>query len=212
MKKVIFVWIAIPIALTVIMMMPTFIAMSPLLGWILLERILIETFFFIIFVYTLTFPGVLLSLIALIPAIRKRTQNNRVERLVTILMIMALSAMIIILTLARIKTELYYEYSSTSMVGSDIESWEGYEENRSAIVHETWIRFLIPPFLRWQCYTNNKVVCSFVNQISATEGLMRLDSYLWNLLFALALSLPGGMFARHFTRKDHPQDIVAEVS
>ncbi|MFC1974916.1 hypothetical protein ACFLXQ_00790 [Chloroflexota bacterium] len=202
MKKTILVSIAILTVLSVIFVVSE--------GGIPLESM----FPVAVFLFLLPLPGILLSLITLIPAVRKRTQNNVAVRIVTLLVVMILSVVVIFFVTKRLEVEVHYVFTFIPRMGLEEdydysyeefnEFWAKYEKKRSAIVHETWIRVMVPPFLRRSCYTTEKDVCEFVNQFPETRKLLS-QNYLPGVAFVLALSLPGGVFAWHFTRRKYPQ-------
>lgn len=165
-------------------------------------------------------PGILLSLMTLTPVIRTRAKNYSIERVILILMVMALSAIILFLTMTRLGVEICYLVAGASMGGTtpcDVllfsPSKEEYDEKMSVIVYETWKRALLPPFLilRQQCYASNKEVCDIVNQLPTNEGPLSLDSYLRTLFLVLISSPHGGMFVWHFTRKNRSQKTIIEA-
>ncbi len=160
--------------------------------------------------------GILLSLVTLIPAVRKRAQSNHSGRIVTLLAVMILSVVFMFSVIRWLEVQVYYVLMSIPYMGSveDYDSIRGfyakYDEKGRAIDRETWIRVMIPPLLRWQCYTTEKNVCEFVDQYPDVRVLMTWNRYLLVLAFALGFSLPGGALAWHFTRRKHPPEIVSE--
>jgi len=140
----------------------------------------------------------------------------------TILVVMTLSVVIFFSALERGDAEFHYIYIPSMVLEKlDDDPYKEilefrmeyeYEEKRSAIIRETWIRLMIPPFLRQRCYTSEQDICEFVDQFPKNGEVMSYDYYLRGVAFALAHSLLGGMFAWHFTRSESPQDIVIETS
>ncbi len=158
--------------------------------------------------------GILLSLITLIPAIHKRAQSNLAVRVVTLLVVMILSAVVLFFTTKRLEVEFHYRFVvSIGIVGfaEYHPDYYHYQENSRAIRHETWIRVMAPPLLRRQCYTTEKDVCEFVDQFPKNRELMSRN-YLQGVALALALSLPGGAFVWYFTRRKQSPEVVIEIA
>ncbi len=167
-------------------------------------------------------PGILLSLITLIPAVRKRAQSSLAGRVVTLLVVMILSVVVVFFVTTRLQVIVWYAVVTTPQMGVEIhydyprqEFVSKYFEKRSAIVHETWIRVIVPPPLRQQCYTTEKDVCEFVDQFPEIRRVL-FQNYLQGVFFPLVMalvgSLPGGALAWYFTRRKYPQEVVIEVS
>lgn len=160
-------------------------------------------------------PGVLISLVTLVPGIRKRTQNNLGVRVVALLSVMSLSMIIVFVANAALNVRAdylfafippmtprqYEDYSSNKIAEFEAK----FEQHHEAIIHETWVRTIIPPRLRQPCYTNEQDVCEFVDQFPKNREGMSLDNYLGRVKLALACSLVGGVFAWYFTGRKPPQ-------
>ncbi|MFC1974914.1 hypothetical protein ACFLXQ_00780 [Chloroflexota bacterium] len=175
---------------------------------------------FAVFSLLWSLPGILLSLIVLIPAVRKRAQSTLAVRVITILVVMILSVVVMFSVTKRLEVETFYVFLSIPSMGLEEDPyeaaiaghWAKYEEKREAIVHETWIRVLVPPLLRRPCYTIEKDVYEFVDLLPKNIGPMSQNNYYRGIAFIVALSLPGGVFAWHFTRRKYPQEVDIEVS
>ncbi len=166
--------------------------------------------------------GILLALITLIPAIRKRLPSDFAGRVVTILTFMMIATALVfsVLRWLEVKYEYWGGFIPYMGLGPDPDyaasPWGArtfytkYEHNRRAIERETWVRAMVLPILRWKCYTIDKDTCEFVDLFPKIKGLMSWNSYLLVLAIALGCSLPGGALARHFTRRKHPADVVVE--
>src|SRR6185503_7100207 len=61
----------------------------------------------------------------------------------------------------------YPEHESTPAMQAAIEEQQ---RNKRAIVHELWLREIIPPTIQSSCYTDNSFACDFVsnNNVSST--------------------------------------------
>ena len=170
----------------------------------------------------LSTPGVLISLITRIHTIRKRTQNNLMVRVFTLLSVVILSMIILSLAIKKLGMPTHYLFEFIPpMIPEEYEDYpydkiaefeDEFEQHQEAIIHETWIRVMLPPFLRGGCYTKEKDVCEFVDQFPGNKEIMSLDYYLRVIVFTQAHSLVGGVFAWHFTRRKPPQEITIEVS
>ncbi|MFC1974915.1 hypothetical protein ACFLXQ_00785 [Chloroflexota bacterium] len=177
-----------------------------------------EMFPVAVFLFLLSLPGILLSLVTLIPPIRKRAQNNLAVRVVTLLVVMILPSIVLFAAFQRIMVEGHYIFASIpSMDPEEIYDYTEVEikefeakyaeklvEKHEAVVYETWIRVMVPSLLRRPCYTNEKIVCELVDQFPENRELMSRN-YLQGSAFPLALSLPGGVLAWYFTRRKAPQ-------
>ncbi len=166
-------------------------------------------------------PGILLALITLIPAIRKRARSDLAGRVVMLLVIMMLSAALVFSVTRWLEAQFCYldlilvpmvpdpDYASLS--GREFHTFViMYEEYREVIDRETWIRAMVPPFLRRQCYTTKEYICVFVDQFPKNRVPMTWNRYLLVLAIALGFSLPGGAFAGYLTRRKRPQEVVIE--
>ncbi len=157
-------------------------------------------------------PGILLSLLTRIPAVRKRAQSNLAGRVVTLLAVMILAVVLMFFVTTRLGVQLFYVFAPLSMNREINFDYVKFEAKRSAIHHETWIRVMVPPLLRRQCYTIEKDVCEFVDQLHENRESMSQNGYLQGVALVLTLSLPGGAFAWYFTRKKQSPEVVIESS
>ncbi len=169
-------------------------------------------------------PGILLALITLIPAVRRRVQSDLAERVVAILAVMMLSAALVFSFIRWWEVQFCYINLIFPSMGPDpdYDSLSGmefytfrtmYEQYRGAIDRETWIRAMVPPFLRWQCYTTyptKKYACVFVDQFPESRKLLSWNRYLLVVAIALGFGLPGGALTWRLTRGKHPQEVVIE--
>ncbi len=168
-------------------------------------------------------PGVLLALITLIPAVRKRAQSDLAGRVVTLLAVMILSVVLMFFVTKRLGVKVHYIFTFIPRMGleEDYEYssgkfyafWTKYEKKSWAIEHETWIRLMVPPLLREPCYTIDKDVCEFVDQLPENRELLSQDYARWfaqGFALAIALNLPGGALAWHLTHKKRSQEMVTE--
>ncbi len=184
-----------------ILVLIAFLAIMSVIGYVTKDKVLIGELVFG------SLPGVLLAPISLIPAVRKRAQSDLAGRVVTLLVVMLLSAVLAFSVLMWLGVKYYYS-SSWGFETFEIK----YEENSRAIERETWIRAMLPPFLKERCYTSKKDVCEFVDQFPKIRGLMARNGYTEVLVFALGLSLAGVALAwSFFTPRKHSREVVVKA-
>ncbi len=166
-------------------------------------------------------PGILLALITLIPAIRKRARSDLAGRVATLLAVMMLSVGGMFLVIKWLEVQVHYAFAFLSFMDlgphpyylsyGELEKFDTkYETKREAVDLETWIRAMVPPLLRWQCYTIEKDVCEFVDRFPHNRELINPSRYLQGVALALGFSLPGGALAWHLTHKKRSHEMVTE--
>ncbi len=133
--------------------------------------------------------GILLALITLVPAVRKRAQSDLAERVVAILVVMMLSAALVFSVIRWLEVQFCYidldfppmvpdpDYSSLAP-GAFQGFMSGYGRNSEAINRETLIRAMVPPFLRSQCYTSKKYAWYIRRSVSQKHKAIELESLL----------------------------------
>lgn len=164
--------------------------------------------FLILAIIFLPLPGILLSLLALIPPVYKQAQNKLIVRVITSLVIIVISfgiwflgerwvyvtAMDVFIAIPATIPGPDGEYDSISE-----ETLAKYKAHRSAVLDEAWTRSIIPPPLRRPCYTPEKVVCEVADQLPGGNWQTSRQYFKEFFIYMLA-GIPGGGLAWYFSR------------
>jgi hypothetical protein len=154
----------------------------------------------ILMVLALALIGGFVSLVALIPPIRKLGRRDATARWTAVLIIGLLSLVIAFGLYTRLGAGVYYIFGT---IGEP--PWQRTEDPyKPAIVQEIWIRLLVPPPLQRPCYAGEAVVCEKTDWMAPIAGEGGWGSYLASVGICLISALAGGFLTWLFTT--HPQD------
>lgn len=107
--------------------------------------------------------GILLSLPMLFPPLRRLGQYSRVTRGISIFIFGMLAFLITYVGLTRLGVETTYVFGVVYQYDKDLQA--DFSKNRSAIIHELWLRELRPSLVSRPCYTANPHVCELADRL-----------------------------------------------
>ncbi len=164
----------------------------------------------IIFIVILLLIGALIALPALLPPIRKLGQRSQTVRVTAILVLGLVSFLVSIGLLTRVAAEvtcIFYTlpfHNNNDYVLTEPGPMGQEQRNRRAAVNELWVRNIMPPPLRYTCYTGDPFGCDLADKMvtSPTWG-----GYL--LLIGMGLVSTSGCSALvwRFTRRRSPKQV-----
>jgi len=147
----------------------------------------------------LALMGGLVSLIALLPPIRRSGRRSKLARIAVVSAIAVITFAISFGLFTRLGAEVTYIFGT---IGAP--PWaEAEDPLRPAIVHELWLRSALPPFSQRACYTTDARVCERADQ-AEPEGLRDWEAYWTGLALCSVSSMAGGALAYLFTRRKGP--------
>lgn len=145
--------------------------------------------------------GALVSLVVLIPPIRKLGRRSSAARTAEVVIVGVVSLAVSFGLFTRLGAEVAYIFST---IGPP--AWEEVEDAlKPAIVEELWMRALMPPPLVQPCYTTDTAVCQRADwatlggEVSGDWGV-----YLMSVGVCLVSLVTGGSLASVFTRHRRP--------
>ncbi len=149
-------------------------------------------------ILALALIGALVSLVVLIPPIRKLGRRSRIARAAEVVVIGVVSFAISFGLFTRLGAEVAYIFSMiVPLTGQEID-----DPLRPAIVEELWMRALVPPPWQQPCYTSDTLVCQKADwTMPGSETTGDWGAYLISIGLCLVSSLAGGALAHLFTRK-----------
>ena len=163
---------------------------------------------FIFVLIVLALIGALVSLLALLPPVRKVALRSLAARIAAILILGLLSLVLAFGLLTRLMAEAVYAFGTVVIVDTfnsqtSTVVWP-YDINKPAIVNELWIRLLVPPPFRQACYTNEATMCALVNDIlPATSADWSWKGYLVNYAAGFVSVVTSTGLVWLFTRQRH---------
>jgi hypothetical protein len=141
--------------------------------------------------------GALVSLIVLIPLVRRLSQQNLKARVAVIAVVVVVSFVISFVFFSWLNAQVAYIFS---MVGIPPE--EQVEDPLAIeVVRELWVRIMAPPSFQQSCYSKNVEVCQRADWASGNVVSRGWGTYLAGNGIYLLPSLAGGSFAWIFSRK-----------
>ena len=151
----------------------------------------------ILLVLALGLIGALVSLVVLIPPIRKLARRDATARQAVVLVVGLLSLVVAFGLYTRLGAELYYIFGT---IGEP--PWQRTEDpDKPAIVREVWMRMLVPPPLLRPCYAGEAVVCEKADWIGPIVGDRGWGAYLGSVGICLISALAGGFLAWLFATR-----------
>ena len=142
--------------------------------------------------------GVLLSLLFLIPPLRRLGQRATAVRRLLAASLGLLALLIVFGSAARVFAEAVGvvisgtvdSYRPAIVRGSPQEQLvQKWDQNRAAVVNELWLRQMMPPRQAWACYTRRFEVCILM----ADEFGLWGSSTWWSWLVMLGLGVVSGL-------------------
>ena len=164
--------------------------------------------------------GVLISLIVLLPPLRKRGQHSARARLGEICILGLITFAISFGGLTRLMAEADYltpvVFNGTlpgirppNPDSIPLSEWyQDYQLNQPAVIGEMWVRLLIPPLL--PCYSSQANICKLVDAAYSTGWIHGWDwqGYLLDIGFGVLSVLANSVGVWLFTRQ-HRSEIKA---
>ena len=164
----------------------------------------------ILLLIVLVILGVPVSLIALIPPIRKRCQLYRVTRIVTICILGVLSFAAIFPLVTRMYAgwEVFlFAFGTHHTLDPDyypdyIAELYDNEQRMKEAAKEVWTRRLIPPVFRQDCYSSDGEICNLAdNTQKLPSNFQEWSTYLKDIATASVSAVASCILARFITRQ-----------
>jgi hypothetical protein len=160
--------------------------------------------------FVLILIGALVSLVALVPPIRRGCRRSVAARIATICILGVVSFLISFSLLTRLGAEVTYLFGTMVHVDTfdaDIKptvtpEQAYYQKSRPVVVNELWIRSLIPPGMRRSCYAGEVWICDLADKVvpAGLDG-WGWGTYLLNVGIACLSVVAGSVLVWRFTSK-----------
>ena len=155
--------------------------------------------------------GIILSLAALIRPIRDLALRSFTARVIVIAGIGLISFSTVFPLYTHFEVWAGYLFSVVPLPSvpearealDSEEEWLIYERDGERIVHELFIRAMIPPPLRQPCYGSEISLCQVADK--ALGHLLSWKRYLFRVLFSSCSVVIGSSLAWYYTRKERPK-------
>ena len=154
--------------------------------------------------------GALVSLVALVPPIRRWCRRSVAARITTICTLGLVSFVISFGGYTRLYAEAIYAVGTIVHVDTfdpnikptvtPIETY--YQRSRPVVVNEVWIRLLIPPGVRQSCYAEEAWICDLADDVKFSGWDQRgWGAYLLDVGMACVSVVTSGVLVWRFTRR-----------
>jgi hypothetical protein len=149
--------------------------------------------------------GALVSLLALLPPIRRWCRRNRPARAVTLCALCLASFAPSFLLWTRLAAEVSVLYSALVTVDTfdrpPVVVATGPDAGQPLVIRELWHRRLVLPSLRRACYARDEAICRQADAIAANvPGMWSGRAYLEEVGMALVPALSAGVLGWLWTR------------
>jgi hypothetical protein len=162
--------------------------------------------------------GALVSLVALVPPIRRGCQRSVAARIATICILGVVSFLISFGLLTRLGAEVTYLFDTMVHVDTFDANIKPtltpeqayYQRSRPVVVNELWIRSLIPPGVRRSCYAGEAWICDLADKVvpAGSDG-RGWRTYLLNVGIACLSVVAGSVLVWRFTsRRQSPAQVT----
>jgi hypothetical protein len=154
--------------------------------------------------------GALVSLVALVPFIRRWCRRSVTARIATICTLGLVSFVISFGLFTRLTAEVTYFFGTIVHVDTfdpdikpavtPIETY--YQTSRPVVVNELWIRSLIPPGVRRSCYAGEAWICDLADDVTpAGFDQPGWGAYLRDIGIACISVVASGVLVLRFTKR-----------
>lgn len=160
---------------------------------------------FILGLVLLFLLGGAISLIVLLPPLRRLGRNTPKARMIEITVLGLLSFSIAFLVYSWVGAEIVYIFGmmtgpSYDQVSPSCEPLA--VDGKVKVVQELWVRSIVPPPMQSSCYTNQVEVCEFADRIAGPKhGHRDWSDYLISVGWCLIQAFVSGVSTWFFTRK-----------